>query len=159
MQKLMLMLVVSGVVLETQAYQMTNCQLLKGLRNNSFPEEQLRDWMCLVQHESGRKTDMIMPVYREIKDHGLFQIRDNFWCSNTAYPGKGCNVTCAELVTDDITKAAECAKMVYERNGFKVWYGWRNHCQGALPSLPSCEEEVTTTKRSTINATTDRSQL
>ncbi|KAI5639915.1 c-type lysozyme/alpha-lactalbumin family domain-containing protein [Phthorimaea operculella] len=139
MQKFMFMLLVLGVVLQTQAYHMTECQLLHALRNNGFPEHQLRNWMCLVQNESGRCTNKISPVNKNgSRDYGLFQINDKYWCSNTNVPGKDCHVTCADLITDDITKAAKCAKKIYKRHGFRAWYGWINHCQGALPPLPHC---------------------
>ncbi|KAJ2950188.1 hypothetical protein O0L34_g11548 [Tuta absoluta] len=139
MQKLLLILVVAGVALQTQAYHMTECQLLKGLRDNGFPEDKLRDWMCLVQNESGRRTDKISPVNKNgSRDYGLFQINDKYWCSKTSTPGKDCNVTCADLLTDDIIKAARCVKKIFKRHGFRAWYGWRNHCQGTLPPLPSC---------------------
>ncbi|OWR44725.1 lysozyme II [Danaus plexippus plexippus] len=99
----------------------------------------MRDWVCLVEHESGRNTSKIGKVNKNgSRDYGLFQINDKYWCSNTSSKGKDCNVTCAEVSQDDITKAATCAKKIFKRHGFNAWYGWKNHCQGALPDISSC---------------------
>ncbi|XP_049868495.1 lysozyme-like [Pectinophora gossypiella] len=139
MQKYILGVLVLAIALQCEAYQMTTCQLISELRKHGFPEDKMRDWVCLVQNESNRMTHKTGTVNKNgSRDYGLFQINDKYWCSNTSTPGKDCNVTCADLLTDDITKAATCAKKVFKRHGFRGWYGWRNHCQKNLPALPAC---------------------
>lgn len=42
---------------------------------------------------------------------------------------------------DDITKAAQCAQIVQNTEGFKAWYGWEKKCKpniGNLPPLNDC---------------------
>ncbi|XP_026331784.1 uncharacterized protein LOC113239129 [Hyposmocoma kahamanoa] len=125
---------------ESAKHQLTRCELVEALRDHEFPEEKMRDWVCLVEKESSRCTDMLGKVNKNgSRDYGLFQINDKYWCSNTTQPGKDCNVTCAELLTDDITKSATCAKKIFKRHNFNAWYGWRNHCKNkTLPDISNC---------------------
>ncbi|KPI92930.1 Lysozyme [Papilio xuthus] len=127
---------------QCEGKQLSRCELVRQLRQNGFPENKMRDWVCLVESESSRRTDIIgKPNYDGSRDYGLFQINDRYWCSTTNKPGKDCNVTCKQLVTDNISKAATCAKKIYQRHGFNAWYGWKNKCQGKpLPDISSCKK-------------------
>ncbi|KAL4719309.1 hypothetical protein ACJJTC_016027 [Scirpophaga incertulas] len=81
---------------QSQAKTFTRCELVRELRRQGFPESRMRDWVCLIEHESGRRTHVISPVNSNgSRDHGLFQINDRYWCNNGNTPGKDCNVTCA----------------------------------------------------------------
>ncbi|XP_053612493.1 lysozyme-like [Plodia interpunctella] len=139
MLKVAVFLLLTAVGL-TQAKTFTRCGLVKELRRQGFPESKMTNWVCLVENESGRRTDITSKVNTNgSRDYGLFQINDKYWCSKTSTPGKDCNVTCRQLLTDDITKASTCAKKIYKRHGFLAWYGWRNHCQGKpLPDISKC---------------------
>ncbi|XP_045534717.1 lysozyme-like [Papilio machaon] len=121
-----------------EARQFSRCELVRQLRNHRFPANKLRQWVCLIENHSGGRTDLISRANRSgYREYGLFQLSDRFWCNKSDLPGKDCNVTCADLLTDDITKAAKCAKKVYKRHGFTAWYGW-SKCQGSLPDISSC---------------------
>nr|AXS59148.1 c-type lysozyme 2 [Leguminivora glycinivorella] len=128
------------VVVACLARELKRCPLVRELRAQGFPEDKLRDWTCLVENESSGRTDAKGTVNKNgSRDYGLFQINDKYWCSNTTTPGKDCNVTCADLLTDDITKASTCAKIIFKRHGFRAWYGWLNHCDGKpLPDISEC---------------------
>ncbi|PZC80959.1 hypothetical protein B5X24_HaOG213728 [Helicoverpa armigera] len=120
-------------------YFATRCDLVHELRKQAFPEDKMADWVCLIDSESARHTDIVSkPNKNGSRDHGLYQINDNLWCSNTTVPGKGCHVTCADIVTDDITKASICAKKIFRRQGFVAWHGWTKRCQGTLPDISNC---------------------
>ncbi|XP_049868492.1 lysozyme-like isoform X3 [Pectinophora gossypiella] len=139
MQKYTLAVLVLAIVLQCEAYQMSYCELIEELRMQRFPEDKMRDWVCLVQSESSRRTHAISRRNSDgSREYGLFQISDKYWCSKTSTPGKDCNVTCADLLMNDITESAKCAKKVYKRQGFRAWYGWRAHCQKYLPPLLPC---------------------
>lgn len=140
MTKIVFFVVLAVICASTFAKDISRCDLVKELRKHGFPEDKLADWVCLVEAESSRKTHKIGKVNKNgSRDYGLFQINDKYWCSNTNTAGKDCNVTCADVTTDDITKAAVCAKKVYRRHNFMAWYGWRNKCQGkSLPDISSC---------------------
>ncbi|XP_013149147.1 PREDICTED: lysozyme-like [Papilio polytes] len=138
--KLTIVLFALGVLSQCEGKQLSRCELVRELRNHGFPQNKLRDWVCLVESESSRRTDVIgKPNSDGSRDYGLFQINNKYWCSTTNIPGKDCNVTCNQLITDDITKAAACAKKIYQRHGFDAWYGWKNKCRGKpLPDISSC---------------------
>nr|AIW49876.1 Lysozyme II [Plutella xylostella] len=117
----------------------SDCELVRELRKHGFPENKMADWACLIKAESSRDTGKVSkPNRNKSVDYGLFQINDKYWCSNTGTAGKDCHVTCRELITDDITKASQCAHKIFKRHGFNAWYGWKNKCQGALPDVSKC---------------------
>nr|ABN54797.1 lysozyme precursor [Ostrinia furnacalis] len=123
----------------SEAKILKRCDIARELRSQGFPESQMRDWVCLVENESAGNTGKVSPTNKNgSKDYGLFQINDKYWCTRSGPAGKDCHVTCAEVITDDITKASTCAKKIYKRHGFRAWYGWRNHCQGSLPDISNC---------------------
>lgn len=89
-------------------------------------------------------------------DWGLFQINDGYWCQ-VGRPGKGCNIECngnliskksftlikfsfqPDLLKDNISKAAACAKIIYKAHGFYAWVAWKNKCNGKpLPNINEC---------------------
>ncbi|GBP26039.1 Lysozyme [Eumeta japonica] len=118
----------------------SRCELARALKNHGFPRDKLPDWVCLVEAESSRRTDVVGgPNSDGSHDYGLFQINDRYWCSTTNNPGKDCHVRCKDLLTDDITKASNCAKKIYRIHNFNAWYGWQNKCRGKpLPDLSHC---------------------
>ncbi|CAG4985650.1 unnamed protein product [Parnassius apollo] len=137
--KSLFLVFVFAIFLQCESKKFTRCELVQQMRSHGFPEDKMRDWVCLVESESSRTTHYVGKVNKNgSRDYGLFQINDKYWCSNTSTAGKDCNVTCNDLLTDDITKAAKCAKKVYKRHGFNAWYGWKNKCQGSLPDISSC---------------------
>ncbi|KAI8422770.1 hypothetical protein MSG28_006515 [Choristoneura fumiferana] len=137
---MMKFLIFALVVVACQAKEFNRCQLVRELRAQGFPEDKMRDWVCLVENESHSRTHQLGRVNKNgSRDYGLFQINDKYWCSKTGTAGKDCNVTCADVTTDDISKASKCAKKIFKRHGFMAWYGWRNHCQNKpLPDISSC---------------------
>ncbi|KAL4715324.1 hypothetical protein ACJJTC_004776 [Scirpophaga incertulas] len=130
--------VLAALCLQGEAKTFTRCQLVAELKKHNI--NQLRDWVCLIEGESSRRTDVIGPTNSNgSRDHGLFQINDRYWCNNGSKPGKACNVTCAELRTDDITKAVQCARTIYKAQGWDAWVAWRNNCKGKpLPDISMC---------------------
>ncbi|XP_059055439.1 lysozyme [Achroia grisella] len=140
MEKILFVFLAFAFVSQINAKTFQRCELVQALRSQGFDEAKLRDWVCLVENESGRKTDLVgKPNKNGSRDYGLFQINDKYWCSKTSTAGKDCNITCSQLLTDDITVASKCAKKVYKRHQFMAWYGWRNHCQNKpLPDISKC---------------------
>ncbi|XP_044726460.1 lysozyme-like [Chrysoperla carnea] len=114
------------------------CELAKELLKHGFPKNQLNDWTCLVLSESSGDTKKTHKNNNGSTDYGLFQINDRYWCAH-GKNGKDCNVNCNDLLKDDITLAAKCAKKVYDRHGFEAWYGWKNKCKnGKAKSVQHC---------------------
>nr|ACH56920.1 salivary lysozyme [Simulium vittatum] len=116
----------------------TDCELVRALRQNGFPETQLRDWACLIFAESSRQTQLTHKNRNGSTDYGLFQINSKYWCG-TGKKGGDCNVRCEDLLDDNIVDDSKCAKKIFKRHGFKAWYGWQSKCQGkALPNISQC---------------------
>ncbi|KAI5631097.1 c-type lysozyme/alpha-lactalbumin family domain-containing protein [Phthorimaea operculella] len=105
-----------------------------------FPAHQLRDWVCLVEAESSRQTEVVGgPDDDGSFDYGLFQINDRYWCNPGELPGKECHIRCKDLLTDDIAIASNCAKKIFGIQGFSAWLGWANECRNKkLPTLNEC---------------------
>ncbi|XP_063377699.1 lysozyme-like [Cydia fagiglandana] len=133
------LVVLAALVALAAAKQFEKCELVRELRKQGFPEPQMRDWVCLVEKESGFRTDAIGKLNGDSSwDHGLFQVNDRYWCTRDGPPGLECNVSCAALRTDDITAAATCVKKIFARHGFAGWTAWKAHCQGAKPDISNC---------------------
>ncbi|KOB77820.1 Lysozyme [Operophtera brumata] len=131
MQKFLVIFAVAAVLCLCEAKKFDRCGLVRELRRQGFPEDKMRDWVCLVEHESSRDTSKTNTNRNGSKDYGLFQINDN----KSLHP-----FLASDLLTDDITKAAKCAQKIYKRHQFQAWYGWKNHCQsaGSLPDISGC---------------------
>ncbi|KAG5671030.1 hypothetical protein PVAND_001248 [Polypedilum vanderplanki] len=114
----------------------SKCELVRTLYNSGIPQSQLRDWACLVQHESSYNSKAKGgPNKNGSYDYGIFQINSKYWCG-IGKVGGDCNLNCNSLLTDDISDDIRCAKIIYKRHNFSAWYGWVNHCKGkALPSI------------------------
>lgn len=50
------------------------------------------------------------------------------------------NFSSIELMSDDITKAAQCAQIVLNTEGFKAWKGWEVRCKPNINHLPPYNE-------------------
>ncbi|KAG6449379.1 hypothetical protein O3G_MSEX006037 [Manduca sexta] len=139
MHKLVIFVGVLALVYKSEAKRFTRCELVRELKRQGFPKDQIRDWVCLIENESRRFTNRVSRMNSNgSRDYGLFQINDKYWCNNGPTPGKDCNVRCNDLLTEDITVAATCAKKIYNRHKFRAWYGWLNHCQRKLPNIMFC---------------------
>lgn len=71
-------------------------------------------------------------------DWGIFQINDRYWCEH-GIAGKRCNIDCTDLLNDNISQAAACAKKIYRDHGFAAWKEWKDYCIGkSLPTISEC---------------------
>lgn len=45
-----------------------------------------------------------------------------------------------DLLKEDIKDDIKCAKVIYNRHGFKHWRGWQNRCKARpLPDISKCK--------------------
>lgn len=104
------------------------CEFVNTLRGYGWAESEIPTWTCIVQHESNFNTDA---TNTDTGDHGIFQISQIYWCSNSGTPGNGCNIRCSDLHNDDISDDARCAHMIYETaGGFGAWTTYAPYCAG-----------------------------
>lgn len=62
----------------------------------------------------------------------FFHVRFSKWSLQLRLP--------PDMVSDDITKAAQCAQIVLNTEGFKAWYGWEKKCKPIIGNLPPLNE-------------------
>uniref|UniRef100_A0A2H1W700 Lysozyme n=1 Tax=Spodoptera frugiperda TaxID=7108 RepID=A0A2H1W700_SPOFR len=137
MTRAILFVVVLCFIAKCYGKTFTECELVQELRRQGFPEHELKDWVCLIEAESSKRTNAIGNGNSDGSlDYGLFQINNRYWCSDGDHPGKGCNIRCKDLLLDDITIASQCAKTIFGVHGFNAWVAWVNKCKGrTLPNL------------------------
>ncbi|PSN37595.1 Lysozyme c-1 [Blattella germanica] len=120
----------------SEAKKFTPCEFANELKRNGLTD--LGNWVCLAESESSLNTTKVGgPNRNKSLDYGIFQINNKYWCKE-GEKGGDCKIRCEDLKDDSITDDIECAKLIYKRQGFKAWYGWRNKCQGSLPDLSKC---------------------
>lgn len=84
MRNLNLLIVLVGLFallsVNVEAKKFDKCSLAKALLAQGFNKADLRNWVCLVQNESGMDTNKKNNNRNGSTDWGLFQINDRYWC-------------------------------------------------------------------------------
>ncbi|XP_077180555.1 lysozyme C-like [Paroedura picta] len=111
------------------------CELARVLLQHGFSGfvgRKVADWVCLAQHESGYRTDVVHDN-GDSRDYGIFQINSLYWCDDGRTPGtkNACQISCSKLLDDNIEDDIRCAKMIaLEARGLTPWVAWNRYCQG-----------------------------
>ncbi|XP_055839272.1 lysozyme [Episyrphus balteatus] len=128
----------SHASLQVEGKIFTRCQLAKELVRHDFPRSYLSNWVCLIEHESGRSTSKVMQQPNTSVSYGLFQVNSKNWCRK-GRKGGICNMKCEDFLNDDILDDSRCAKQIFNRHGFQAWPGWVSKCRGRnLPDISRC---------------------
>lgn len=98
------------------------CELARELIRAGLPRNQIATWVCIAFKESSYNTKSIN---YSSQCYGLFQIRQEFWCS----PGhiNRCNMQCTQFLDDNVLDDVKCVKIIYDEtkrlsgNGFTAW--------------------------------------
>ncbi|XP_060564847.1 lysozyme-like [Ruditapes philippinarum] len=115
----------------------SKCDVVHALRTEGVPNSDMRDWLCLVAHESSYRYDIKHINSDGSTDFGIFQLNDNYMCGNAQGTSSttcwrirtyGCADACSTFADSNISNDASCAVRVKNCDGFKRWYGWLNHC-------------------------------
>lgn len=126
-----------------RAYE--RCELANELRyRHNVPHEQIADWVCIALYSSNLATSA-----KGQNSHGLFQINNEYWCSNNGVKGKQCNLDCNSLEDSDITDDYQCAQLIYDThqklygNGFSAWNVYEPYCSGKSAQLiDGCFDDI-----------------
>lgn len=125
-----------------RAYE--RCELARELRyRHNVPRNQIADWVCIALYSSNLATSAKGP-----NSHGLFQINNEYWCSNNGVKGKQCNLECSSLEDSDITDDYQCARQIYETheklygNGFSAWNVYEPYCHGRSSIIDGCFDDI-----------------
>ncbi|CRL08737.1 CLUMA_CG021392, isoform A [Clunio marinus] len=105
-----------------------------------FNRNGLNGWkgVCLIEAESGGDSSKVTEFPNLSTSYGIFQINSKEWCRKGRRGGE-CGARCEDFLTEDIKLDIKCAKVIYDRHGFKHWKGWLNRCkQRPLPDVSKC---------------------
>ncbi|XP_030388068.1 lysozyme 1B [Scaptodrosophila lebanonensis] len=125
------------------ARRLERCELAGLLYILDVPKSELPLWLCIANFESRYNTHIVGRGNADGSlDYGLFQISDRFWCTppseTTYYTFNECNVNCTELLTDDITRAVQCAKRIKTQQGWTAWSVFGEFCNGTIDGIDKC---------------------
>lgn len=107
------------------------------VKDEGAAESDMRDWLCLVAHESSFRYDVTHTNNDDSTDYGIFQMNSKYMCDNeNGHSGVtcwrlrtfGCADACQTFIDSDISNDANCAVRVRNCDGFRKWYGWKNNC-------------------------------
>lgn len=123
----------------TKSKQFNLCDVAQLLADDKeFEPADLNTWLCLIENESNFSTAILSEPFSDgSREHGMFRISDNYWCSTDETP-KACNLSCDALHDADLLNDFECAKHIYRRGGFAAWKSYfikcRRNVQRYLPN-------------------------
>ncbi|CAO1346397.1 unnamed protein product [Diamesa serratosioi] len=115
------------------------CELAKELSQNTLIERSfISHWVCLIESESGAQTSKVQEYPNLSTSYGIFQINSKEWCRKGRKGGE-CGMKCEDFLNEDIKDDIKCAKVIYNRNGFKGWIEWISRCKNRpLPDVSKC---------------------
>ncbi|OAD61077.1 Lysozyme c-1 [Eufriesea mexicana] len=125
---------------QVEAKVLSLCEAVQELQRAKITRTMISNWVCLMQSESGLDTQLVTgPKTASSYNYGIFQISSLKWCSR-GHTGGECNKRCEDFANDDIQDDIECAKKIYNSNGFQAWSGWVKKCKlKPLPNIGVCK--------------------
>lgn len=101
---------------------------------HKVPRDEIYKHLCIVKilHTSMRNGDFV----------GIYALGSQWWCGQES-PGGRCNVTCSDLLDDDIADDVQCANLILKEQGLKGWNLNENVCRIAFQdSTNECLAEL-----------------
>lgn len=119
---------------------LAQCEAVKELERAKIERTFISNWVCLMQSESGMNTRLVTgPKTASSYSFGILQINSAKWCTR-GRTGGICNKRCEAFINDDIQDDIACAKIIFDREGFKAWNGWMKKCKNKpLPNIGHCK--------------------
>ncbi|XP_015272985.1 PREDICTED: lysozyme C-like [Gekko japonicus] len=135
MKVLPLLPVIACLLVKARGKIFSRCELVLRLEHSGlegFQGYSLADWICLAYFASDFDTAKVTHNSDGSSEYGIFQINSRLWCSDHHSTTKDlCDISCRDLLTDDITDDIDCIKkVVLDSEGLDAWMGWRDHCRG-----------------------------
>ncbi|XP_055916468.1 lysozyme-like [Eupeodes corollae] len=131
MKVLFIILIILGTncLIFAKGKQFLRCELCKELiQKYNFDKTFLSNWICMIEHESGRDTEKVTRKPNGSSSYGIFQVNSKGWCT-MGRKGGICNAKCEDFLNDNISDDVVCAKKIYAREGFQHWNGWVKNCR------------------------------
>ncbi|KAH3856659.1 lysozyme C-like [Dreissena polymorpha] len=136
-----ILLIAMAAISCTLAAKKDRCDVVHALRDKGVPYSDMRNWLCLVKHESNFHYDAVNDNGGDRwSDYGIFQLNSKYFCDQPdgitgtnckKLRQKGCSDTCASFKDSDISNDVYCAVRIKNcYGGYSAWYGWVNRCNG-----------------------------
>ena len=90
------------------------CELAVELfEKHKVPRDEIYKHLCIVS---------TLHTEKNVGDHlGIYGIGSKWWCGEDE-PSGGCNVTCSDLLDDDIADDVACANLILSKQGVEAWF-------------------------------------
>lgn len=101
---------------EVHGKTFTVCELVQELDDlRTISRDEIYKHLCIIGS---------MMHTHKTRDHflGLYSIGSKWWCGQDA-PGGNCNVTCSDLLDDDIADDVACAQKIIDSHGLQDGWG------------------------------------
>jgi lysozyme C len=80
---------------------------------HELPKEEIYKHLCIVS---------TLHTQRNSYGHlGIYQIGSMWWCGEDEQPGGSCNITCANLIDEDIADDVKCANLILSQQGVQAF--------------------------------------
>jgi hypothetical protein len=109
---------------------LSETETLQHLHNAGFEGKLANTMVCVAKYESALDPSAINTNRNQSKDYGLLQINDYWWKDH-------CEI--GKLL--DPAYNAQCAKLVYDKQGLNAWYGYKKNkatCDNYIPAKSVC---------------------
>ncbi|XP_044726458.1 inactive lysozyme 1A-like isoform X3 [Chrysoperla carnea] len=118
----------------------SRCGFAKELHGHGMTPREIATWTCIAEYTTGFNTSALRgPFDDKTKVHGPFLISDRWWCAGGFKGGKNlCKTTCKALRSSRVTASVNCARKIYQQQGYEAWVVWTKKCDGKLPNLEKC---------------------
>lgn len=94
----------------------TVCELVQELDDlRTIPRDEIYQHLCIIgemMHTHKNRVDFV----------GLYSIGSKWWCGQDG-PGGNCNVTCSDLLDDEISDDVACAQKILDSHGLQDGWG------------------------------------
>ncbi|XP_069936512.1 lysozyme C-like [Cherax quadricarinatus] len=128
---LLVIAVVEVLVGPSSAKVYKKCEMAGILeRQLRLPRDQIKNFVCIAQYESGFNTAALNRNKNGSKDYGIFQINSMYWChDDTKGKSNSCGIQCKDLLSDNLGTAVTCAQKILKSQGYKAWVAYNNNCR------------------------------
>lgn len=126
------------------------CEFVRALKNQrpQIDNQDLNGWTCLAKYLSTFDTSLRVSDAAGATYHGIFQLSDQYWCSNDVPAERACYVRCDQFRDENLTDDFACVQKIYEENkinygnGFSSWPTFKTFCGNGRDLIQDCLAET-----------------
>ncbi|RWS03876.1 lysozyme precursor-like protein [Dinothrombium tinctorium] len=116
----------------SSAKKLSRCDLAKELFFKfKFAKRLIPSLICLAEFGSRLNTSAVSEVKEDgSRAHGIFQIKDQDYCSVDADVRSECKVECEKLRDRKLDDDIRCVRQILSKHGLSYWEEWVKNCRG-----------------------------